>query len=182
MALRTVIILIHKLVFEICGRWLLKSECWWILLCKLCSLAMSTQFDKLYHVLSSDNALLVLVPDNWLLSEEVQHRVIWTSQQNCTNTGCVSYYTWSLCWLLPQWAMVIKLQLLNWGNCKFSRMCMSQFSIHDSTLSKWMIPLPCYCIFYSRFVLVLLSILLECFINDFSHSSCWVDIPASVHH
>lgn len=62
-----------------------------------------------------------LFPDNWLLSEEVQHWVIWAAEQNCTNSGTFTCYTGPLCGLLPKWTVIVELPLFRRGNCKLSR-------------------------------------------------------------
>jgi len=61
-----------------------------------------------------------LFPDNWLLSEEVQHWIIWAAEQNCTNSGTFTCYTGPLCGLLPKWTVIVELPFFRRGNCKLS--------------------------------------------------------------
>ena len=79
-----------------------------------------------------------LFPDHWLLLEEVQHWIVWAAEQNCTNSRNFTYYAGPLCWLLPQWVIIVELQFFRWGHCKL--LLLSHFSVLDNTLPLWMLP------------------------------------------
>jgi hypothetical protein len=64
------------------------------------------------------NRTLFVLEVYWVPSTKIHHRLIWSPQQNCSNTICVSAVAGSFHWLLSQWAQFAGLWVFVWSNSK----------------------------------------------------------------
>jgi len=119
----------------------------------LLSATMLMLFDKLHYTWAV-LTICFLFPDHWLLSEEVQHWVIWAAEQNCTNSSNFTYYTRPLCGLLPQWAIIVELQFFRRGHCKLLLLSLFSSWKHTSFMNA---TCPEYSIFYFKLITCILS-------------------------